>query len=62
MYAQARDRIVTFFIRPHALRCLNPFTLQNQGEERPSFVGNLVREQERHRLNDEDAAWQAASM
>lgn len=36
--------------------------LQKEGDERPSFAGTLVREQERYRLSGDEAAWLAASM
>ena len=62
MYNEVKDRIVTFpigFLFPFSP---HPFTLQNQGDERPSFTGDLVRDPQRHRMTDLEAAWQAATM
>ena len=40
----------------------DPSALQNQGDERASFVRTLLREQSRTRLSDTEAAWLSASV
>jgi len=64
MYNEIKERIVTFPIgflfpfSPHS------FMLQNQGDERPSFTGDLIRDPQRHHMTELEAAciWQAATM
>jgi len=60
MLRDAQDRIVCSLFaspsRPHS------FTLQNEGDERSSFAGTLLRERDHNHLSDTEAAWLSATM
>ena len=60
LFREVEDRIVMTFIH-FSLPPRSPI-MQKQGDERPSFAGTLIREQERHRLSEPEAVWTAATM
>jgi len=61
MFHDVETRIVTSYLFD-PLYFLIHLWGQKQGDERPSFVGSLIRESERHRLRPIEAAWLAASI
>ena len=63
MFLEVNHRIVTsyFYFLPAAISSRR-YTLQNQGDERPSFAGTLIRERQWNHLNDSEAAWLSATM
>lgn len=63
MFSEVEQRIVTSYspVSPPAIHLI-AISSQNQGDERPSFAGALIRERQRNHLNDWEAAWLAATM
>ena len=60
MFHKVDERIVLCYL---SLVCTTSNdVVQKQGDERPSFVGTIVRERERFGLNDTELAWAAAAM
>jgi hypothetical protein len=61
LFTDVEARIVREF---KCFHCFSGITslLQNDGDERPSFAGTLIRSRDRHDLSDEEAAWLCATV
>ena len=60
MVQDVQHRIVRFYLASSPQ--LLTHTLQDQGDERPSFAGTLLRERDRNNLSDLELTWLPATM
>jgi len=63
MFREVENRIVTCLLRlPIRVISLILISLQNQGDERASFAGSLIRGREHSGLTDTEASWLTATL